>query len=641
MKQIRLRQIGLALLALACAVGAGAFRAPLGRQAREHELYIESTNMADVAVMQILPGGLRALAFNYVWLQSQEKHQAGRHYDARQLAELACKLMPSFPGVWSFHSWNMAWNISVTTHTREERWHWVDQGLRLLRDEGIPRNRKALLLYKELGWIFFFKMGRSLDEYHEYYKQQWASQMQHLLGSPGFGDTDEVIDAFRPVALAPLDKTPSRQGQWTIQPDQRAKLLADPAVRAYADQLDAFGIGINRSFLDAYNRFSQDEAVASVRTVPVDVEAFRDQEMSALINSAEHADARDKILAFLRAQILWNEYKMDPARMLQLMVEYDCPFDWRMVFPHGLYWIRQGFDIVQPDMAEDTTTLNTQRIAMFCMRTLIREGRLIYQEDPRDPEAPALTNLSDMRYVWPAHDEYVRAIEQLVADTADQGDDAQSIRDNVYREGHIAFLKDVIPMLYAADRRAEAAELYRYVKNTYDPIAPEWHTSVDEFVVRWLNQKGRLLPEVASSQVNAALTAALVSLARGDNARFRESYDYAYNKVYRVYQKRANEDKRFIPFEMFVAFLARGMLVRPQAFGVELTLEERSTLYEAVSGHLPANVVTEMYETIAPHLARQCAEEGVDVDRYFPPPPGVAGAGNQANPEAIQDKQQR
>ncbi|MCK4601805.1 MAG: hypothetical protein KAU28_05030, partial [Phycisphaerae bacterium] len=157
---LKKRQLLWFAAAAALLAGAGLLQGPLADMAAERELFIEANITTEKSIVEVLPGGLRALAFSYIWQRSQEQHIAGRHYDARELADLACRLMPNFPGVWSFHAWNMAWNISVTTHTPEERWHWVSQGMELLRDEAIPRNRRSLLLYKEIGWIFFSKMGQ-------------------------------------------------------------------------------------------------------------------------------------------------------------------------------------------------------------------------------------------------------------------------------------------------------------------------------------------------------------------------------------------------------------------------------------------------------------------------------------------------
>ena len=620
MDRTRIKQVGWVLLAAALLAAAGSLRGPLAGQAREHELYIESSGQADSPLIPILPGGLRALAFNYVWIQSQEKHQAGRHYDAKQLAELACQLMPSFPGVWSFHAWNMAWNISVTTHTPEERWHWVSQGMKMLRDQGIPRNRKALLLYKELGWVFFFKMGQTMDEFHWTYKRRWASQMQHLLGAPAFGGTADVIEGFRPVAEAPLDKTLRRQGDWTIQPEQRDVLLADEAVAEYAEALAAFDIQIDKGLLSVYNRYSDDDEVVAVRAAPLEERTFRQQELVDLINSPDHAEARTKMIAFVRAQVLWNEYKLDPAWMLHLMEYYQAPLDWRMVFPHGLYWITYGLYVCEGVDPDDFFAINTERIAMFCLRHLCWGGRMIYEENAEDPDQPRLIFLSDMRYIMPTHDEYVRATEELIEATKDDGAEAQNWTNSTFRHGHISYLEAAISTLYVAGKTTEAQQLHRWMLKTYFPHGLKSSQTLEEFVTGWLNEPGRLLPEVALSQLDASLQAALVALARRQPERFRRSYDYALNKVYRQYQARANELVEFQQsFEVHLAYLASLLLSRPKSLGEDLDIAERSELYGALEGLVPGIQVA-IYDLIAPELRRLCEKEGADFDKAFPAP---------------------
>ena len=619
MQSLRVRQIVWLIVAAGLLVAGGMLQPSLDRLGGEHDLYIASAGQVDMATIRLLPGGLRALAFNYVWMRSQQQHQAGRHYDARQLASLACQLMPSFPGVWAFHAWNMAWNISVTTHTNEERWHWVHQGLTLLRDEAIPHNRKALLLYKELGWIFFFKMGQSLDDMHVYYKRRWAAEMQRLLGAPGFGTTEEVIAAFRPIAEAPLDKTITRQGEWDIQPGQRDKLLEGPAVMAYAELLADRDVHIDASLLAAYNRFSLDSSVASVRAAPPKLSLREDRDLSELINDPKHAVARGKMLAFVRAQMLWNRYKMDPQWMLGLMERYNAPFDWRIVWPHGLYWITYGIHITEAKGLDDITTINTERIAMFCLRMLIWGGRLVYLANPEDPDAPRLRYLSDFRYVMPTQDEYVRSVEDLIAMSGRQ-DDPRAFQDNIFRNGHISFLKDVIPMLYVGYRRSEAQKLYDWLRDTYKPAGPEWAVEdVEEFVIFELNQPGKLTPDVARSQVNAAVMAALTHLATERRAAFRQSYDYALNTVYRTYQQRAKENIQLARFELIVADRVRELLVRPQIVGVDLSLAERSRLYDEIENVLPG-LQAAIYDSIVPNLRPECERHGYDFDRAFPRP---------------------
>ena len=129
-------------------------------------------------------GSFRGLVTNFVFIRAEEAKRAGRYYDAMQLANWICILQPRFPSVWEFQSWNMAWNISVTTYTPEERWNWVYNGVKLIRDEGLKYNPRAINLYRQLAWIYVNKMSETTDEFHMAYKREWAFRMHLLLGEP-------------------------------------------------------------------------------------------------------------------------------------------------------------------------------------------------------------------------------------------------------------------------------------------------------------------------------------------------------------------------------------------------------------------------------------------------------------------------
>jgi hypothetical protein len=129
-------------------------------------------------------GAFRGLLTNLAFIRAEQYKQEGKYYDAMQLASWITKLQPRFVSVWEFMSWNMAWNISVTTYTPEERWNWVYNGAKLLRDEGLKYNPRAVNMYRQLSWIFGNKMSESVDEHHLTYKRNWAWRMHLLLGPP-------------------------------------------------------------------------------------------------------------------------------------------------------------------------------------------------------------------------------------------------------------------------------------------------------------------------------------------------------------------------------------------------------------------------------------------------------------------------
>jgi hypothetical protein len=94
----------------------------------------------------IAMGAFRGILVNWLWIRANDAKEAGRFHEANDLSKAITSLQPRFPRVWVFHAWNMAYNISVSTQTPTERWEWVNSGIRLLRDRGIPANPNEMLL---------------------------------------------------------------------------------------------------------------------------------------------------------------------------------------------------------------------------------------------------------------------------------------------------------------------------------------------------------------------------------------------------------------------------------------------------------------------------------------------------------------
>ncbi|MGA2265706.1 MAG: hypothetical protein ABSH10_04670 [Phycisphaerae bacterium] len=574
----------------------------------------------EAALLTIAPGGLRAPVVNYLWIRAENLKDAGRYYDAMQLADLICALQPRFPGVWSFHAWNMAWNISVAMHTPEERWLWVTNGMRLLRDKGIPLNPRALLLYKDLAWIFYQKIGSNLDDMHMVYKQRWVAEMQHLLGAPPPGATAEVIDAFRPIAQAPLDKTTDRQGRDLIQDDQLRLLEADPNVAEYVRLLEEQGIPIDRNLLDAYNRFSREQPVEMVRIQPPTVSTPQDKAVSALINNPQYAAARAKLLAFVRAQLLWNEYKMDPAWMLALMEKYQVPIDWRLPWPHGLYWASYGLKVSNDTPIEAVNSLNTDRIALGCMKALVAAGRLTYLENPDRPNEPSVDFWGDWRYIDAAQREYLDTIDVIC-----KAEGGTPFTKNILRGGHINFLILSFQMLYVQGQVDRAEYYFDWVKKTYGMKSDEWDQPLDEFIIMMLNKDRNLISEeVARTQLAGALQMAYYFLAVDNMDAYNRDMKYA-ARVYEVYQKSnfgtEYERLHLQPFEAITSHIAAAVLVDPYCAGYYLPLMGRVQLYSRLDDATRVLAYDRLVGSQV--LQEQCRDEGLDFNKAFPQPPGL------------------
>jgi len=600
-------------------VAAGLLTQPLQEHGQASDLVVLDNVVArshpEMALLTTLPGGLRAPVVNYLWIRAERFKQDGRYFDAMQLADLICRLQPRFEGVWSFHAWNMAWNISVATHTPDERWLWVTNGMRLLRDRGIPYNPKSLRLYKDLAWIFMNKMGAYMDEMHFVYKRRWAGQMQRLLGAPPPGETPAVIDAFRPIAQAPLDKAPARQGKRPIQQDQLDLLLADPVTGEYAQRLQELGVEMGRGLLVAWNRYSRDEGAERVRLRSPRPENERQQAIYDAVNDPEAAEARGKLLAFVRAQLLWNVYKMDPAWMLSLMERFGIPMDWRQVWAHGLYWGTYGLYVCDDVPIETISSLNTDRIVLNSLQMLTWGGRLTYLENPDRPESPTVDWWADWRYIEATQQEYLDLINARIAVTK------RPFEKSMLQAGHRNYLVAAIQMLYVQHRHQQARELLEWIKENYKMEGGLWDEDLDRFVVDSLSEDGAPIANLARNQIGTALQMAYYFLAKGNAEAYAGNVRYA-RKVYNAFQKSTEFERlKLARFEAVASSIAAPMVIEPWASGRYLSIVDRSQLYVS----LPLTTQVLIYDRVANtgRFRRQVADAGLDFEKAFPVPPGI------------------
>jgi hypothetical protein len=142
-------------------------------------------------------GGFRGLIANALWIRASELQEQGKYFEMVQLADWITKLEPHLPAVWVHLAWNMSYNISIKFNDYADRWMWVERGITLLRDEGLKYNPKEPNIYRELAWHFQHKLGHYLDDAHQYYKTQWAREMNDVLGR-GRPNWDDLIHPKTP-----------------------------------------------------------------------------------------------------------------------------------------------------------------------------------------------------------------------------------------------------------------------------------------------------------------------------------------------------------------------------------------------------------------------------------------------------------
>src|SRR5882724_8548985 len=181
----RLKKIILLILAAMLIAGAGLMQKSLNHDRDTLGLtHVEGlTNAPPVlAFTTVALGGFRGLISNLLWTRANQLQEDDKFFEMAQLSDWITKLEPHFSQVWAHEAWNMAYNISVKFKDYPDRWRWVQNGIELLRDQGLRYNPDDVLIHRELAWFFQHKMGANLDDASMYYKDEWRKQMEEVLG---------------------------------------------------------------------------------------------------------------------------------------------------------------------------------------------------------------------------------------------------------------------------------------------------------------------------------------------------------------------------------------------------------------------------------------------------------------------------
>jgi len=271
---------------------------------RESEKLVDTEVVANappvVAFTTVALGAFRGLVADLLWLRAASLQDKGQYFEMVQLASWITKLQPRFTGAIAYLAWNMAYNISVTFSSPEDRWRWVQRGLELIRDEALEYNPGDALLYKELGWIYQHKIGNIMDDANLYYKNQMAVRMMRIFGGPE--------PNWHTLLAAPR----TREDLLRHYPADDA-LWAAVSEAGFADLAELEG------------RFRADGALPT-----------------ALAERLPGHDLQPLEL-HLRSRWLRQEAKLQPEKILELNRRYG-KLDWRLPEAHAIYWASLGID---------------------------------------------------------------------------------------------------------------------------------------------------------------------------------------------------------------------------------------------------------------------------------------------------------
>lgn len=615
-----------ASMALAVSLSAIAGRSKLTYTDRPEE-----GQPAEVSV-GIALGAFRGVFVNFLWIRAEEMKQEGKFYEAVQLADMITRLQPRFPRVWVFHAWNLAYNISVGTNTTEERWRWVQSGINLLRQRGIPANPNDMLIHKELGWIFLHKVGGYTDDANPYYKRMLAREWTIALGPPpertiDDNDRDKAI-ARRADWLAPFDTAP----------DTLERLIeAQPKVAGLRERIFALGLSDNEGLIELLTRYEMWKGMQRTgqRDHWLATAGDRTRAFGALVDDPELAEAWPAYLAFLRRGLLINHYHMEPSRMIRYTREFG-PLDWRHYGAHALYWSNKGSEAGglrwTDENKRDYDFINTDRVVAQSIQELFRTGDLYFDFFSTNvPGAHAVWHGMPSVHFVKSYDDVMEGMR--VRSWADAGGRRGT---TPLSAGYENFLRDAISFFFARGD-FQNAEFWRTKMLTYKYVNLNdrerreiWARSWEEFMEAELFGEFER-PSVAIIQTTAGLQQAFAGgLLGGDNERFRAGMEWA-KRVHRMFftaQKRITmvdpntarmelmpEDFQILAGTQFVMFMS------------SLGLDDAETVYDAAPDDLKAFAYDPLLEQYKLSLDDAAARPGSKVrtfDAIFPPPSSLA-----------------
>jgi len=491
-----------------------------------------------LAFATVAMGAFRGIVVDALWMRADRLKSEGQFFDAKQLAEWITILQPRFSKVWEFQAWNMAYNISVAIPATnpDQRWHWVKNGYEILRDKGIPLNPKKILLYQELGRIFFHKIGGITDDAHKYYKLQLALSISPLLG-------DASNEYYSELSKAP--KTMD-------------DVLVDPNYVSFINGLK-----------EADPVFSDDDKFVSNYIALRDEPGKYDPNAVMFLDFAKDTKAYNRFNVFANAQQLRKVWKLEPTLMVELNKTYGPidlidpnnrqPLDWRLADVHAIFWAVRGIKVAgQEDVTIDET--NTDRLVTHALQDLFRNGTLyIYKlSDPNGSSPLVQANNVFLRPDLRMFESYNKSVMATIAKYRKK----EEMKHGSFHSleiGHRNMMKNAVFSFYQAGHVAYAKKFYNEMRILY-PL-DEFRVPLEVYAKRRFQKELDVIDVISAREIiNMMLREGYFRLAMYDDneAANRESlakeiYDY-YGREFSDESRIELPDFKLLKFTAMVDF---------------------------------------------------------------------------------------
>jgi len=140
--------------------------------------------------------------------------------------------------------------------------------------------------------------------------------------------------------------------------------------------------------------------------------------------------------------------------------------EWRLPEASAIYWAVVGLE-----KSNDKDLLNLRRVIYQCMHTVVLRGRIVHvrQSDGLMSYGPDLTKISL------AHEGYLKMLAE------------EKEKPDAVTRAHRNFLKEVVYLLYARNRREEAEQWMKILRERYPEAVPKDQTA-EQFALARLTE---------------------------------------------------------------------------------------------------------------------------------------------------------
>ncbi len=366
-----------------------------------------------VAFTTVALGGFRGIIADFLWLRTISLQEQGKYFELAQLASWITKLQPKSTAAAAYLGWNMAYNISVTCQSPEDRWRWVHRGIEVLQ-EALRYNPNDPELYKELGWIYQHKLGNVLDDAQRYYKYEMARIFLHAYGAH-YPDWEALAAA--PKTESELkEKFPPDHPLWKI--------------------MKAWGFESLNVLLERFEFLGK--LPPDMESVPPSLAG--DESVRRLT-----AEELETLSLYLRARWLRTEYIIDPQVVADINRNYG-ELDWLLPESFAIYWATQG--IAYSPMKADT---NSERMIVQSLQVSFSNGRMLLPGNQASMYFMLVPNLA-----------LVDAVKRYYDEVIERNPDVPS-----FKHAREYFYTDAAVLLYSYGQYTKSREYYNLLRREF------------------------------------------------------------------------------------------------------------------------------------------------------------------------------